>query len=993
MEKHYCKKLSCAILFLFLCSGFTVFAQQTTITGTVLDETNQPLPYASVLVQGTTIGTSTDINGKFVLTGVPVGEHTLKISFLGYQTKSVPVTGERGKTTDLTTKLDPVGIQGKEVVITAQVRGQAQAINQQLNAPGIVNVVSQEKIKELPDGNAADAAGRLPGIMVQRSGGEGEKLIIRGLDPKYSTVSVNGVVAPASSATDRSTNMNLISPDIISGIEVSKANTADRDADGMGGTVNLLVKEADMNRRLNVSLQGGYSGQTEEFSNYKATLFFSNRFFDKKLGMMLSGNIESYDRSADRLTVNYSINGVDILPQIGTLSLRATSERRDRYNGSAIFDYSFNPKHVIKMVNMFSQTDRDVFQRRKSYNMAASSGTENQLRFEQISSNPTAYMISNAFDGKHVLGNTELTWAGSFSQTTSRTPNEHTLQFRHAGAFVDYAATSFLDPLEATNPAYTKEDVRLYFLRQGVYLANKNNESEWSGKLDYKIPFSFFNKQLSGNIKLGGKLRIKDRSRETDRWSAQVYGTGTGANSVVSVKDRFLYEPDAPNGVIGLMSFLDPGFSSPRFLNGESPYLNINYAIDRNIAQQFFLNNNPYPMIVPTLTGGNPNTGNLYQYAPNAKVKDDYTAHEELYAGYLMGEINIGKMITFIPGVRYDYQHIKYTAWKGEGIPDNLDADVNLSSLEKQEADNTQIFILPQIHLKVKPLSWFDVRLAYTQTISRPDYDYLAPRTQIDTQGRNINHTTTLLKSSKSENFDVIMSFFNSKYGLFTVGAFRKNISNFIYQREAAIVKDTPTDPGVFGVEDVYIGYNITYPLNNPGKSHITGMEIEGQTNFRWLPGNLRALRGFVLSGNISFMKSRSEYQATRFQFTESGQRINIDTVFVDRLVKQPSLLANISVGYDYKGFSGRISYSYQDDILDVPQQRMDGYDKESVLAFSRWDLQLKQKINKRVSFYFNMTNIFNNADKSIRNVTGYYTAVGYYGMGMNLGVKIDIFK
>ena len=991
MKKHIYIKIFCTVLFSFLFSGFIGFAQQTTVTGTVLDERNDPLPYASIQVQGTTIGAMTDINGKFVITGAPVGVHTIEISFLGYQNKLLPVTIDKDKAIDLKINMEPVVIQGKEVVITAQVRGQAQAINQQLNALGIVNVVSADKIKELPDANAADAAGRLPGIMVQRSGGEGEKLIIRGLDPKYSTVSVNGVVAPASSATDRSTNMNLISPDIISGIEVSKANTANQDADGMGGTVNMLVKEADPNRRLNASVQGGYSGQIEEFGNYKATLFFSDRFFNKKLGLMLSGNIESYDRSADRMTVDYSINGVDILPQIGTLSLRATSERRDRYNGSAILDFSFNPKHVIKMVNMFSQTDRDVFQRRKSYNLAASSGTENQLRFEQISSNPTAYMVSDAFDGKHILGNTELIWAASFSQTKSRTPNEHSLQFRHAGAFVDYDKTSFLNPLEATNPAYTKEDVRLYFLRQGVYTATNNSETEWGGKLDYKIPFSFFNNQLSGSIKLGGKVRIKDRDRETDRWSAQVYGTGLGANSVVSVKDRFLYEPDV-TGIIGLMSFLDPTFSSPRFLNGESPYLNINYALDRKKAQQFFLNNNPYPMMVPDLSG-NINSGNLYQYAPNAKVKDEYTAYEELYAGYLMGEINIGKMMTFIPGVRYDYQKIKYTAWKGEGIPDNLDADVNLASLEKQVADNTQVFILPQIHLKVKPLSWFDIRLAYTQTISRPDYDYLAPRTQIDTQGRNINYTTTKLKSSKSENLDAILSFFSNKYGLFTVGAFRKNISNFIYQRTAAVVINSPTDPGVFGVDNVYNGYNITYPLNNPGKSYIDGVEIEGQTNFRWLPKNVEVLRGIVLSGNISFMNSRSEYQATRFQFTEAGQRINIDTVFVDRLVKQPSLLANVSVGYDYKGFSGRISYSFQDDILDVPQQRMDGYDKESILAFSRWDLQLKQKINKKVSIFFNMTNIFNNADKSIRNCTGYYTAVGYYGMGMNLGVRIDIFK
>jgi len=988
MKNNFYKKLLLVIPFLI--SGFTIYAQQATITGQVLDETNNPLPYASVDVKGTTIGTSADINGKFAIIGVPVGSQTIEFSYVGYETKLAPVTVAKGKSMELNAKLAPITIQGKEVVITAQARGQAQAINQQLNALGIVNVVSVDKMKELPDNNAAEAIGRLPGIMVQRDGGEGSKVIIRGLDPKYSTVSVNGVVAPASSATDRSTDLNLISPDIISGIEVSKANTADQDADGMGGTVNLLVKEADANRRLTVSAQGGYSGQIQQVSNYKATLFYNDRFFNKKLGVMLAGNIESYDRSADRLTVSYYPNGFNT-PQIDNESLRATSTRRNRYNGSAIFDFRINANHVIKMVNMYSQTSSDIFERRKTY-LLQDDANPNQLRYEQTSSNPTSYMVSSALDGKHILGNTELTWAASYAQTKSQTPNANTLQFRQAGqGFIDPGTASYLDPLEATNPDNTSEDIRAFYLRQGIYLSTHNNESEWSAKLDYKIPFSFFDKQVSGNIKLGGKWRAKDRNRVSDRWSAQVYNTGVGNNSVATVPDRFQYEPDfSTNGLIGIMSFLDPDFSAPRFLNGESPYLNINYALDRNKVRQFFNNNNPYPMIVPDFSGNNTVSGNLYQYTPNSKVQDEYAGSEDIYAGYLMGEINIGKMITFIPGVRLDYQTLHYWAWSGEGISDNIDDDVNLVSLTKQWANNTQLFVLPQIHLKVKPVSWFDVRLAYTQTISRPDYNYLAPRTQIYTTVKQINYTTTKLKSSKSENYDLIFSFFSNKYGLFTAGLFRKNIRDFIYQRTAAITPGTATDPSVFGLENTYNGYTITYPLNNPGDSYINGIEIEGQTNFHWLPQSVKALRGIVLSGNISMMKSRSEYYNIVPRSTTEGV-VNVDTIYVDRLLMQPSLLANISLGYDIKGFSARVSYAYQGDVLTTAQTRADGYDKTSTKAFSRWDLQLKQKLNKTVSFYFNMTNIFNTPDKGYMNATGFNTSIGYYGMGMNLGVKIDL--
>ena len=983
MKKNFKRKILCTALFLFFFSGFVGFAQQSTVTGTVLDEQNNPMPYASVEVQKTTIGATADINGKFAVTGVPVGKQTIVISFLGYQTKLLPVTVETGKTIDLKVKMDPVAIQGKEVVITAQARGQAQAINQQLNANGIVNVVSADKIKELPDANAADAAGRLPGIMVQRNNGEGDMLIIRGLDPKYSSVALNGVVTPPSSATDRSTSMNLISPDIISGIEVSKANTADQDADGMGGTVNVLVKEADAKRRLDVSAQGGYSGQIDQYSNYKATLFYSDRYFDKKLGLMLAGNIESYDRSADKLDVSYDCPGYFQLPQINIEKLTATSDRRNRYNGSAIFDFRFNSKNSVKMVNMFSQTNDDIFQRQKSYYMV--SGNSNQLRFQGILSNSASYMVSNAFDGKHILGNTELDWAVARSQTNSRKPNENTLQFRDPSPFPDVTTAASLNPLTAIASA-TQEDIRQFYLYQGIFMSYHNNETEWSGKLDYKIPFSFLNKQISGNIKLGGKMRIKDRVSVSDRWSASVYAN-TGANSVLNVVDRFLYEPNA-SGLLGIMSFLDPNFSAPRFLNGMSPSVNVNYALDRKKVAQFFNNNNPYPLFVPTQ---NITTGNLYQYMPNQKVQNDYTGHEDLYAAYLMGEINIGKMITFIPGVRLDYQYVRYTAYKGMNISDNnLDAPMDLGTIQKTLDSNTQINILPDFHLKIKPVSWFNIHLAFTETLARPDYTYLAPRTQIDPTSQMITFSSTKLRSTKSDNFDIICSFYTNKYGLFTIGAFRKNITDFIYKRTAYIVQGTPTDPSVFGLTNDYLGYQVNYPLNNTGKSYIQGLEIDAQTNFRWLPGEVRILRGIVFSGNATFMESQSHYQMTTFKSLPTGM-VNADSIFTDRLVKQPNLLLNASLGYDYKGFSGRISYSYQDNVMITPSQRIDGYDRQTTLAFQRWDLQLKQKINKKLSVYFNMTNIFNAPDRGVQDCTGFYTSVGYYGMGMNLGIKYDL--
>ena len=227
--------------FLFLMAA-NLAAQNATITGVITDsETKDYLAGTTVVIKGTTKGTITDANGKYTLF-IPTGKQVIQFSFVGYQTQDFEVNLKANEVKTLNLILKPDANILNEVLISAQAKGQTAAIKKQVNASGIINVVSEEKLRELPDANVADAIGRLPGLMIQRDGGEGQKIIIRGLDPKYNTVAINGMNAPSTSSTDRSTDLNMISPEMIAGAEVLKANTADKDADGLGGTVNLIMK-------------------------------------------------------------------------------------------------------------------------------------------------------------------------------------------------------------------------------------------------------------------------------------------------------------------------------------------------------------------------------------------------------------------------------------------------------------------------------------------------------------------------------------------------------------------------------------------------------------------------------------------------------------------------------------------------------------------------------------------------------------------------------
>ena len=153
------------------------------------------MPGTSIFIEGTNIGTISDLEGKFSLNNLEPGEYTIGASFIGYEQILTEIVIEPGKNV-LDFDLTPISYSVDAVVVTALYKGQQKAINQQVNAATLVNVVSEDSIKELPDVNAAESIGRLPGVSVKSSGGEGTNIVIRGLQPQLNAVTMNGMSFP-----------------------------------------------------------------------------------------------------------------------------------------------------------------------------------------------------------------------------------------------------------------------------------------------------------------------------------------------------------------------------------------------------------------------------------------------------------------------------------------------------------------------------------------------------------------------------------------------------------------------------------------------------------------------------------------------------------------------------------------------------------------------------------------------------------------------------
>ncbi len=154
----------CLILIMsYIClSKQNIINAQVTQTGEISGIINdlsskEPLPYANVSIKGTVIGDITDIYGNFRLSNLAPGDYTLKISYVGYTTQEILVNLAAGEKKKVVIDLDQPLLSVGEVIVSSQRMGQNAAINQQLSSDALVNVVSKDAIRSLPDVNAAEA--------------------------------------------------------------------------------------------------------------------------------------------------------------------------------------------------------------------------------------------------------------------------------------------------------------------------------------------------------------------------------------------------------------------------------------------------------------------------------------------------------------------------------------------------------------------------------------------------------------------------------------------------------------------------------------------------------------------------------------------------------------------------------------------------------------------------------------------------------------------
>jgi TonB-dependent receptor len=952
------------------------------IKGRVLDrETGDPLPYANVVLVNTVIGAASDAEGRFHLRGVPAGMHTLRVSYIGYLTTNRDVAVEEGATVEVEFKLSPQAVAGEMVVVTGQAQSQNAAINQQLSSNTIANVVSASRIRELPDVNAAESIGRLPGVSIGRSGGEATKVDIRGLSAKYNTVTVNGVRVPSTGADDRSVDLSLISAAMLDGIELKKAVTPDMDADVLGGTVDLRLREAKDEPEFSLSGQGGYNKLQKYYGNYNFSGSASSRFFDGQLGLMASANVDEYDRSADKLAGSYK-RGTDLLtglPRIETqvVTPREEQVKRGRTGGSLLADYRLENGKITANA-FFNRLHWDGLYR---LNRMDKEHQSHYYDIEDRRGNTTIFTGAVGIDQDYGW----LRFDAGVARTATRTrkPDERTWSFAQENSGFPGAPPE-VSPIALSK--YAAVDTNFTYFASGFIYDTELDENQTTTQVNIQLPYQL-GSEISGYLKVGGKLRWLDRKNDEEQHGRDnlQYGNTTSVSSTLTALDRAIPEWGVADQVRA-----HGGFPITSFLTGysRSGFMQDDYPLGM-VANDAMLDR---------VTDALRPTTEWLRYAVGSEGRD-YDGTERYQAAYLMGEAKYLDLITLIGGVRYEND---YSLYHGQRY-----REITISSIQRDPADFAELeserknhFWLPSAHVIVAPADWLKIRLARTETLTRPDYMQYAPITSENSFQSYIRAANTHLRPAHAVNLDASVSIYEKYVGLFTISGFHKKITDLIFQTSYDFAQNVPVPEG-FNIPShwLWTAANPVAPsadlyINNPYPAYYKGFELEWQTHFWYLPS---VLQGLVLNVNYTRLFTKMDKQ---LYFTDKIRigtfippryRYDIrEATLSTRMPDQPAHIVNATLGYDYEGFSTRLSYLFQTDKASFIQryEELSDFSKE----YSRWDLTVQQKLGDLFQVFANFSNLNGKPDERYRGYKqAYPTYIEYFGFTMDVGIRFKM--
>ena len=931
----------------------TLYAQNGVIRGLVLDENNLGMPGAAVLIEDLLQGAITDARGNFDFYNLPTGDYTLTVSYMGYEERTERVSVAPGSSASVRIPLTPGVLFGDEVLILGdRLKGQAKALNQQRHLMNITNIVASDQIGRFPDANVGDALKRIPGITIQQDQGEARDIIVRGMAPQLNSVTINGERIPSAEGDNRRIQLDLIPADMIQLIEVNKAVTPNMEADAIGGSVNLLTRTVPYGARVSGTLAGGYNFLSGK-PIWTGGLVAGKRFFNDKLGALLSASYHHHDFGSDNIEAEWvQTDDYGVLP--GEFDLRTYFVTRIRRSASLGLDYRFDNNNVVYFTGMYNWRDdrenryrfsaRDLEDAYDEGNITQIESGLFETEAEILRQNKAGVgddrnrstrledqrMYSLSLKGEHLIWNKlKINWSGSYLRAS-----EERLQERYI-AYADGGQSVIMDVRNTRKPnvfASENDSWQQLLFDELVEENGWTYERDFNTKIDLQLPVS-----KKGIFRFGGIYRSKEKVRDNDFYDvAPVEGDTGGASHPVLGGSWDADEEEYVDLVMDNVPVADQ--TKDNFLVGSQ------YKAGYFVKSDF-------------IGGLDPDDGSLWEKElnPGEFAPGNYKANEDITAGYAMLDYQLSPKFSTIVGLRVEKTDIQYQGFA---------FDTEEETVSGTSGSNSYTNWLPGVHLKYDLSNSAVLRLAWTNTLARPDYFKLVPFEEFNPEDQELVQGNPDLRPATSMNLDFMAENYFKSVGLISAGAFYKNIEDFQYE----LVQNDVVHP-VYGELDDFITFA------NGGTAKVYGMEAAFQRQLDFLPG---AWKGFGIYLNYTFTNS----EATGI---EGREEENLGLPGTARH------MYNISLSYESKKWVLRASMNHASDYIDelggdAFEDRF--YDKQTFV-----DLNGSYAITPKWRIFAEVNNLTNQPLRYYQGSRAYTMQEEFYNVRMNLGIKFDVFN
>ena len=244
----------------FILIGILSFSQSIKFNGRVLNQKNESISGASILVKGTDIKTITDVEGRYQLQLETGKNYTLIVSAVGYSKKEIDEVVAEAGSAEWTITLQTAPKEETEVVIrsSAKKENTAGLLNFQRNNTSLSSGLSADFIRRTPDKNTGEILKRVSGASVQ----DNKYVVVRGLSDRYNTAIINGAQLPSTEPDKKVFSFDVFPATLIDNIIVNKTATPDLTGEFAGGLVQVNTKDVPTNDILSFGISYGFNTQS-----------------------------------------------------------------------------------------------------------------------------------------------------------------------------------------------------------------------------------------------------------------------------------------------------------------------------------------------------------------------------------------------------------------------------------------------------------------------------------------------------------------------------------------------------------------------------------------------------------------------------------------------------------------------------------------------------------------------------------------------------------